>query len=68
MQEECYRGSVTGVVLQEWRCRGSVAGGVTGGVLQEKRTGRVLQEECYRRSVKCWSSVYSTGCAAGGVL
>ena len=45
MQEECYRGSVTGVVLQEWRCRGSVAGGVTGGVLQEKRTGRVLQEE-----------------------
>ena len=46
LQEECYRGSVTGVVLQEWRCRGSVAGGVTGGVLQEKRTGRVLQEEC----------------------
>ena len=45
LQEERYRGSVAGVVLQEWRCRGSVAGGVTGGVLQEKRTGRVLQEE-----------------------
>ena len=30
--------------------------------------GVVLQKKCYRRSVKCWSSVYSTGCAAGVVL